>query len=81
MFLNTFNLGHALPLVGTRISCCARRRAQFARVSPTATAMLPAVVNRLLIAFANPAANCGSYILRPSAASMLRVMLRWMIQA
>ena len=28
MFLNTFNLGHALPLVGTRISCCARRRAQ-----------------------------------------------------
>jgi hypothetical protein len=28
MFLNTFNLGHALPLVFTRLSCCARRRAQ-----------------------------------------------------
>jgi len=43
--------------------------------------MLPAVVHRLLIAFANSAANCGNYILRPSAASMLRVMLRWKIQA
>ena len=28
MFPSTFNLGHALPLVGTRLPCCARRRAQ-----------------------------------------------------
>ena len=28
MFPSMCNMGHALPLVGTRISCCARRRAQ-----------------------------------------------------
>ena len=28
MFPSTFNLGHALPLVFTRFSCCALRRAQ-----------------------------------------------------
>ena len=28
MFPSMFNLGHALPLVFTRFSCCARRRAQ-----------------------------------------------------
>jgi hypothetical protein len=43
--------------------------------------MLPAVVHRLLIAFANPAANCGIYFLQRHAASVLRVMLLWMIQA
>jgi hypothetical protein len=73
-------LGTPYPLLAQGFRATHAGGRSCAWVSPSATAMLPPAIYRLLIAPANPVANCGIYILKRNAAPVPREVLCWMIQ-